>query len=69
MVFDNIVKSGKVFGPSGLMLGEEFSGIEVFEGFVIHNDLDLVYRSLEIGAPFLESCKDSKEFFIVDFVV
>ena len=51
------------------MLGEEFCGIEVFKGFVICNNLDLVYRSLKVGVPFLESHKDCKEFFIVDFVV
>ena len=51
------------------MLGEEFCGTEVLKSFVICNNLNLVYRSLEIGAPFLESRKDCKEFFIVDFVV
>ena len=68
-IFDNIIKSGKVFGPSGLMSGEEFCGIEVFKGLVICNNLDLVYRSLKIGTPFLESRKDCEEFFIMDFVV
>ena len=67
-IFNDIIKAGKIFGPLGLLLGEEFCGIEVFEGFVICNNLNLVYRSLKVGTPFLESCKDCKEFFIMDFI-
>ena len=52
-----------------LSLGEQFRSAEVFQIFVVGDDIYWRGRTLEIVSPTLESFKNCHELFVVDIVI
>ena len=63
------VKVGEVNEPTGLLVVKVLGGMEVGEVFVVGEDLNGKWKSMEVMLPGLQSSDDSKEFSVVDVVV
>jgi hypothetical protein len=59
-MLDNIVKAGKVLGPSRLSSRQLLGRSEVPEVVVVGKDQDLVSGALEVGAPLSEGFEDAQ---------
>ena len=53
LILDNIRKTLKELGPSGLSLGEELGGGEVFKVMVVGDDTDLSRKTFQVMSPCL----------------
>ena len=67
---DNLkVKVSKVKQSPGLMVVEVLSLMEVYQVFVVGEDLHRKRGSVEIISPGFQGANDSKEFTVIDVIV
>jgi hypothetical protein len=56
-------------GPASLAAGEDASGLEIFEVFVVSDDLEGLSEALEIMSPELDPDYNGEEFLVMDLLV
>ncbi len=66
---DDVVKLGKKFRPPCLAAVQKLSCGEIFEIFVVGNDINGSRRTFEVVAPNAECFIDSEELLVMDVVV
>ena len=59
----------EVFRPSRLATVQEFCGGEVFQIFVVGNNIDGGSGTFKVVTPDAERFEDSEEFFVMDVIV
>ena len=57
---DDEVELQQIFGPTDLSSSEEFGGCEIFEIFVVGDDVNWRSRTFEVVSPNFEGFKDCK---------
>ena len=63
------VETGEIFGPACLATTKLFSRHEIFQVFMVCNNLYRESGFFELRALFFEGTYNRKQFFVVDFVV
>jgi len=63
------VKTGKVFGPSCLLMCEAFGHLKVLQVPVIDDHIDRRSRAFKVMSPSFESFKNREELFVMDVIV
>jgi hypothetical protein len=66
---DDEVEGREKLGPARLAPSEEFHGTEILQIFVVGDDVDWVWSTLEVMAPCPKGLMDRKKFLIMDIVV
>ena len=69
MEADDGVELAEEFGPSDLVVGEQFNGRKILKIFMICYHVDWGQRSLKVMTSYFEHFENCKQFFVVDIVV
>ena len=66
---DDKIELGKVFGPTGLLLGKDLGRGEILKVLMIRDHIDRSTRTFEVVSPDTESIKDCQQFFVMSVIV
>ena len=69
MESDNEVELAEEFGPSDLLVCEQFSGRKVLKIFMVCNHINWAQQSFEVMTPDFECFKYCEQFLVMDVIV